>query len=781
MLTAAMMAAASTNAFGQTRTLSGHVVDARTGESVAFASCADPETGRGTTTNSYGFFSLEAAPGTRLTISCMGYDPVELKAAQWADSSMVIRLKPKDLTLDEVTVSATVPQVEMTQMSKSSVPVALVRAMPSFSGEPDVMKAITFLPGVSAGRDGMSDIFVRGGDRGQNLILLDGMKIYNSNHLFGLVSLFNTDIVRNVDVFKGIFPAEYGGRLASVINVLSRDGNTEERHHHLSVGMLSSTLSSEGPIGGGRLTYSLAARAGYNDLFNMAAKRDFNDLDFNAPSTYNSMNSNYVSDSFYDINGRVRWRVSPTASLTLSTIIGSDFERWGEAIGMREVADREVGRTAIRNNAASLAFSKSFTRVFWRTQASLTSYRNTTQSDTDTRNLANKELTHSGMRHISELQDLSLNSRVEADAGICHMKGGAEVSRYAFRPSRMKFYDIDAKGVRRDSTSAAGGKVRSVEASLYADNEMRLTSRWSLDAGLRATAYHVDDTTCIRLEPRLSTRFLISPRLSVKAGYSSSNQFNHAILNYVGEVESEAWMAATRQMPPQHADQWAAGLFFADDERRINISIEGFYKKMSHLLHFRSMKVLDSGGKTLDKGVSTDGDGRAYGLELMASKDFDHGVSLNAAYTLQVSERRFANINGGRWFPFLFDRKHQLTLVALWKINKLWDASATFNLASGNPFTMPTARVRGDMASDFSYLVYTDINNRRTPAYHRLDLNASREHTGRRGVRMKWSMNIYNAYAHKNPSRVKYGGRDSKAEVESDYSILPSLSYSIWF
>lgn len=387
MLTAAMMAAASTNAFGQTRTLSGHVVDARTGESVAFASCADPETGRGTTTNSYGFFSLEAAPGTRLTISCMGYDPVELKAAQWADSSMVIRLKPKDLTLDEVTVSATVPQVEMTQMSKSSVPVALVRAMPSFSGEPDVMKAITFLPGVSAGRDGMSDIFVRGGDRGQNLILLDGMKIYNSNHLFGLVSLFNTDIVRNVDVFKGIFPAEYGGRLASVINVLSRDGNTEKRHHHLSVGMLSSTLSSEGPIGGGRLTYSLAARAGYNDLFNMAAKRDFNDLDFNAPSTYNSMNSNYVSDSFYDINGRVRWRVSPTASLTLSTIIGSDFERWGEAIGMREVADREVGRTAIRNNAASLAFSKSFTRVFWRTQASLTSYRNTTQSDTDTRNL----------------------------------------------------------------------------------------------------------------------------------------------------------------------------------------------------------------------------------------------------------------------------------------------------------------------------------------------------------------------------------------------------------
>lgn len=285
----------------------------------------------------------------------------------------------------------------------------------------------------------------------------------------------------------------------------------------------------------------------------------------------------------------------------------------------------------------------------------------------------------------------------------------------------------------------------------------------------------------MRLEPRLSTRFLISPRLSVKAGYSSSNQFNHAILNYVGEVESEAWIAATRQMPPQHADQWAAGVFFADDERHVNISAEGFYKKMSHLLHFRSMKVLDGGGKTLDKGVSTDGDGRAYGLELMASKDFGHGVSLNAAYTLQVSERKFANINGGRWFPFLFDRKHQLTLVALWKINKLWDASATFNLASGNPFTMPTARVRGDMVSDFSYLVYTDINNRRTPAYHRLDLNASREHTGRRGVRMKWTMNIYNAYAHKNPSRVKYGGRDSKAEIESDYSILPSLSYSIWF
>lgn len=205
------MAAASSCAFGQTRTVSGHVVDANTGESVAFANCADPATGRGTTTNSYGFFSLQAEPGANLTISCMGYELAELKAAQWTDSSMVIRLRPKDLTLDEVTVRATVPQVELTQMSKSSVPVALVGAMPSFSGEPDLMKAITFLPGVSAGRDGMSDIFVRGGDRGQDLILLDGMKIYNSNHMFGLVSLFNTDIVKNVDVFKGIFPAEYGG------------------------------------------------------------------------------------------------------------------------------------------------------------------------------------------------------------------------------------------------------------------------------------------------------------------------------------------------------------------------------------------------------------------------------------------------------------------------------------------------------------------------------------------------------------------------------------------
>lgn len=488
MLAAAMLAAASPCAFGQARTVSGHVVDARTGESVAFASCADPATGRGTTTNSYGFFCLEAEPEARLTISCMGYEPTEFKAAQWTDS-LVIRLKPKDMTLSEVTVRATVPQVELTQMSKSSVPVALVGAMPSFSGEPDVMKAITFLPGVSAGRDGMSDIFVRGGDRGQNLILLDGMKIYNSNHMFGLVSLFNTDIVRNVDVFKGIFPAEYGGRLASVINVLSRDGNTEERHHHLSVGMLSSTLSSEGPIGDGRLTYSLAARAGYNDLFNIKAKRDFYNLDFNSPSTYNSMNSNYVSDSFYDINGRVRWRVTPTASLTLSTLIGSDFEHWGEAIGMRDAADREVGRTAIRNNAASLAFSKSFARVFWRTQASLTSYRNVTRSDTDSRSLTGKELTRSGMRHTSELQDLSLSSRLEADAGLCHLKGGAEVSRYAFRPSRMRFYDIDAKGARKDSTAAAGGKASSVEASLYADNEMRLTNRWALDAGLRATAY----------------------------------------------------------------------------------------------------------------------------------------------------------------------------------------------------------------------------------------------------------------------------------------------------
>lgn len=774
----AILAAATQHSMAQTVSVSGHVVDARTGESVAFANCAIQETGRGATSNAYGFFSLQASKGAKVNVSCMGYEAMTFSAT--GDTSVVIRLSPRTEEIGEVTVQATVPQTELTEMSKSSVPIAMIKSIPSFTGEPDVMKAITFLPGVAAGRDGMSDIFVRGGDRGQNLIMLDGMKIYNSSHLFGLVSLFNSDIVRNVDIYKGIFPAEYGGRLASVINVLSRDGNTSERNHHLSVGMLSSTFSSEGPIGSGRLTYSLAARAGYNDLFNMSAKRDFYDLDFDSPSTYKSMNSNYVSDSFYDINGRLRWRFGPSASLSLSGIVGSDFERWGDAAQLNSLLQRSTGRTAIRNNAVSLSFVKGFDNLFWRTSAAFTSYRNTSRESYTYMTQQTREKTYAGTERTNSLKDLSVSSHVEGNMEVNHMKGGVSVSRYVFSPSEYRSYDIDTKGVRKDSVGLGHGTMRSVESSLFLSDEIKFGRALSLEVGLRGTAYHVSDTTYLRLEPRASMRLSFGPRSSVKAGYAATNQFNHSVLSYVSQIQSEAWIAATRQMPPQHADQWSVGYFFADDERSLNFSAEVYYKKMTDLIHYRSLKVLDADGNT-DKSVSTDGDGRAYGLEIMASKDFSHGISANAAYTLSKSERKFAGVNGGSWFPFSFDRRHSLTLVGMWKGTTGWSASATFNLSSGTPFTMPAALVKGNPAVDAPYLIYTDINNRRTPAYHRLDLNAARDYTGKRGLRMRWTLNIYNAYAHKNPSTVRYSGRGSQADIESDYSILPSLSYAIWF
>ena len=759
--------------------VSGHVVDGVSGESVAFASCADVGSGRGAVSNGYGFFSLGMERGGRLAVSCMGYEGQELRVE--GDTVVVVRLMPREVSIGEVTVKATVPQVEMTQMSKATVPMGLVSKMPSFTGEPDVMKAITFLPGVSAGRDGMSDVFVRGGDRGQNLILLDGMKVYNSSHLFGLVSLFNSDVVRNVDVYKGIFPAEYGGRLSSVINVLSKDGNVEERRYRVSVGMLSSSLYSEGPIGDGRVTYSVAARAGYNDLFNMAAKRRFYALDFSDPGTYNSMSSNYVSDSFYDVNGRLRWRMGDGSSLTLSGLVGSDFEHWGDAIGGSSFMDREVGRTAIRNDAVSLTYVRSFGSVFWRSMVAYTSYRNSTVSDVEERYVDDMSVVRSGQSHLSTLRDLSLRSGVEWSGRVNRVKGGVEWSRYVFRPQRMGVYSVDAGGERVDSVVGSSPLLRSMEGTVYVQDEVEVTPRWSVEVGLRGTGYVMSGARWWRVEPRLSTRYLVSDRLSLKAGYTRSNQFNHSVLSYVGDMESEAWVAATEQMPPQRADQVAVGAFFADDMRGWNVSVEGYYKWMGDLLHYRSMKVLDNGGRDLDRSVETGGEGRSYGVEMSVAKDLPKGVSVNVGYTWSVSERRFGGVNGGAWFPSAFDRRHQLTVVGLWKPVGMWDVGATFNMASGRPFTMPSAFVGKDYVSPVSYHVYSDINNRRAPLYHRLDLSASRDYETRGGVRMRWGLNIFNVYGRKNPSVIRYSGSGSRAEMMSDYTILPSVSYSIWF
>ncbi len=785
-----MLSAANANA--QTRTVAGHVVDAKTGENVAFANVAETSSGRGTTTNSYGYFSIRA--DGKVSISCMGYEPTTIDAAKIAagDSAVIIRLDRKEVQLDEVKVSATVPEVEMVQMSKNTVPVKLVRAMPSFTGEPDIIKAITFLPGVSAGRDGMSDIFVRGGDRGQNLITLDGMKIYNVSHMFGLVSLFNTDMVKNVDVYKGIFPARYGGRLASVIDVTSRDGDDSTRTYHISVGMLSSTLFAQGPIIPGKLTFAVAARAGYSDLFNIPSRHAFYNLDFSDKQTYDSMNSSYVSQSFYDINARLRWKISPTANLTASAIIGSDFERFGEAIrtSNNRFLDKTTGKTAIRNNGVSLTFTKSFDNVFWRTSAAFTSYRNTLHSKTVSKEADTDSVntTNSGCNTNNSLREVSLKSGIEFSHAIGRLHAGGEISRYIFSPLSNTNWQ-EQSGVRVDSVVTPRTNMRSVESSVYADEELNITNNLSVNLGLRATAYHASaaygeaDTTFFRLEPRASLRYMFSRHLSVKAGFSVSNQFNHCLLTYVDDAQSEAWMAATRSTPPQHAKQAALGFFYADDDAKINISAETYYKWMTDLEYYRSSKVVSNGSilNSIGQDILTNGDGRAYGVEFMASKDLPHGVSASLSYTWQRSERKFEGVNRGQWFPHIFERRNSLTFVGLWDINAQWSASATFNFATGTPFTMPTAHVRGDMINPSGYSIFTDINNRRLPNYHRLDLNVSRNHTGKHGTKMQWTLNIYNAYSHKNPSYVKLEDNDNKVRVESDYTILPSLSWSIWF
>lgn len=776
-------------AVSQSRPVSGRIVDRDTGENIAFASIADDGSGRGTTTNQDGYFSLKA--DGRVSVSCIGYEPLSLDIGdgQKGDTVVVIKLRRKEQKLDEVVVSATVPEVEAVVMSKSTVPVALVRAMPSFTGEPDIMKAITFLPGVQGGRDGMSDIFVRGGDRGQNLIMLDGMKIYNTSHMFGIVSLFNTDMVRNVDIYKGIFPARYGGRLASVIDVTSRDGDESKRSYHVSVGMLSSTAFAQGPIVPGKLTFAVAARAGYNDLFNMRARKEFYDIDLSSPDSYEGLDKSYVSQSFYDVNARLRWKMTPTASLAASAIIGSDFERYGEAsrIGKSSPLERETGRTAIRNNGVSLVLSKGFDRTFWRTSASFTSYRNTSGGKTESRDPFSMKISSSGFEIEGALKEIALKSSAEVTLGTSKLRAGAEVSRYIFSPPRSSQWE-ETDGARKDSAAAESGDIRSVESSAYAEGEIDITGNLRLDLGLRATAYHASAAlgesgkTFARVEPRASLRLMFSRRMSLKAGYSVANQFNHCMLTYIDDIQSETWVAATGSMPPQKARQAAVGLFYANDDQRVNLSAEGFYKKMSDLQHCRSARVFRDGSIESSEGeeILTGGDGRAYGVEAMASKDLPHGVSASLAYTWMRSERKFDGANGGKWFPHLFERRHSLTATGIWEINDKWKSSASFNFATGNPFTMPSAYVKPDMATGEGRYIFTDINNRRMPNYHRLDLNITRTHACRRGAEMQWTLNVYNVYAHKNPSYARFS-HDDKACITSDYSILPSLSWSIKF
>lgn len=754
----------------QNITLSGFIKDAKTGEPLLFANCIDTISKKGTTTNGIGFFSMVLKKGEVCIIaSYLGYENMERKYLLSKDTSIVILLEPRLNELEEVVVNAYTPMNQQVIMGKTTVPVKTIKALPSFAGEPDLMKSISFLPGISTGKEGYSNIYVRGGDRGQNLILLDGIKLYNTNHVGGFLSLLNSDVLKHVDVYKGGFPSRYGGRASSVIDIYTKDGNSKELKGKFNIGLLNSGFMVESPLTK-KMSCFFAARSSYYDLYTIPARREYNQTGI----------GEYFGYTFFDVNGKINWNISQNNKIALSFFTGHDYQKSVEAVNYSTQKKNAIDKLNIHNSGISVSQNLILSqKIFWKNSLAFSSYNNKITSITEYNEYGSTRVESTST--FSEINDISLQSRLEIYPDNSNsIKTGIEISRYDFTPGIQASY-FENENVQSiiDTTIGFNTSLNAYEGSLYIEDELSFGSFVRLNLGLRGTSYVCEDTTFFRIEPRISLRFMLSDKFSFKVNYTILNQYNHVLVNNYMGFEKEIWLAATKELIPQKAEQTSVGFFYSNEMKQLDVSIEGFYKTMTNLLEYRS-PVNESGNlDNIENIVAKNGKGKSYGIEFQLKKDFDK-FSTNLNYTLAWNYRQFNELNNGKWFPFIYDKRHDLSVVSIWQISEKYSFSSNFSLSSGMPCTLPIGFSKTD---DYfrNYYIFSEINNRRLPLYHRLDIALVRKGKTRKGNIKQFSINIFNVYARQNPVYIYYDNNTGKVYQKSLFSIVPTIGYSVQF
>lgn len=755
--------------------VSGYVSDEQ-GEALIQAHVYDTLSQAGALSNTYGFFSISLKESqAALRFSYVGYRDTVIFISGQPARGLSVRLKPYQL--QEVVVSSGAEgSSSRIRMSTVQLPIQQIERMPAIMGETDVLKALTFLPGVSGGIEGSSNIFVRGGTPDQNLILLDGAPVYNVNHLFGFLSLFNSDAVRNVELVKGGFPARYGGRLSSVLKIDMKEGNKDRIRKKLSLGVVSSRFMIDGPLSKDKRTsLLLAGRTSYLDLFTFPLRLQFNAEKGNQFFNYN----------FFDLNAKVNHAFNARHRLFLSFYGGSDsfIEKFREISAVERNRLRWGNRTATLRSAHQLG-----NKLFLNNSLVYSDFNYAiTHRVTATETGAEKQffLSQSG------LQSLSFQQSLEYAPGAAHaIVVGVEANRFRFTPQRN---EVQAEG---DPEIFYENRLGAGSLSLFAEDEFILRSWLSLSAGLRWNTYLLKERSFTFLEPRLAARISFWKQWQLKASFSNMHQPIHLIANNSIGLPNDLWVPATAQTPPQQAQQWALSLHRHFTQWGLEASLEYYQKYSWGLIDYSERKdfisTLDTDWETV---IERGGRGWSEGVELLLHKKAGRLNGL-LAYTLSRHERQFANINLGRRYPFQYDRRHDFAFSLNYQLNKHWNIAANWVYHTGNAVTLPTARVPApEYARTYTgkYLfTYTTRNAARLPAYHRADLGVSYARTKENGRTHEWRLGAYNLYNRRNvyylqPTNNRVVGPDGYTIIDWDVAInerrllsfLPYVSYTL--
>ena len=770
------------------QTVSGTITDASTGETLIGATVLDLGSGKGTTSNVHGRYTLTLkADSAHLRFSFIGYRPVEHTVALAGNSKLDVRLQPS-VELQEVTVtSERVASPTASQMSAIEVPVEQLRMVPVIFGEADVLKAIQLLPGVQGGTEGMSGIYVRGGGADENLFLLDGVPLYNVNHLGGFVSAFNGDAIKNVTLYKGSFPARFSGRISSVLDITTINGNDKEWHGGFSVGLLSAKASVEGPIIKEKTTLSLSLRRTYGDLllqpFIMAAVSSESDGNSTANAGY----------YFYDLNAKLTHKFSDRSRLYYMWYSGDD-EAYMRVRTRYDVSESEHISLGYRwgNMATSLRWNYELTpRLFMNLTGSYARYRQTlsTGMEEQWREMGRIEEINVDVKMNSGISDLAARADFDYAPSPDHaVKFGASATHHLFKPQVQSFKASATTGDSALSRRIGENNIPAMEFSLYGEDDWSISPMFKINVGLAATGFSVQGKFYPSLQPRFSGRVLLTDDLSVKVGYSYMTQYMHLLSNSNISLPSDLWVPVTARIVPMNSNQVAAGIFYSW-RSIVDFSVEGYYKTMDNLLEYKSGATFLGGSAGWEDMVSM-GRGWAYGVEFLAQKtvgDITGWVGYTWSRTMRLFDAPGEELNNGNPFPAKYDRIHDISISLQYKPSSSFDAGVTWVYSTGNTATLAMQSISNGGANPNGLLSVDFVesrNNFRLPAYHRMDVSVNFHKQKKHGIRT-WSVSVYNLYNRQNPFIVypretydyRNGGSYTGLYQRSLFPILPSVAY----
>lgn len=753
------------NRSGEKATISGFVRDKKTGEVLIGATVYDGSSGNGAITNSYGFFSITLIQTkVDLVASYLGYSSFSVSLELKEDTTLYIELQESTDYLEEVTITGQSASKSNSQANLLSLTSKEISMTPTIMGESDVLKVIQLLPGIKGGLEGTSGIYVRGGGPDQNLILMDGVPIYNAAHLFGFFSIFNPDAINKVDVHKGGFSAKYGGRLSSVIDISMKEGNKEKLSGTGTVGLISSKFTAEGPIKSERTSFLLSGRRTYWDLFTKPFQGDeetlYNFIDFNAKINHLFSDKDRLFLSLYGGRDKL-YSASSTSFQGNSNPSNSTYEfglKWGNLLSV-------------------LRWNHIYgPKLFGSTSVALSRYKFDTYDKVQSSKAEENEKTN----YVSGLNDLHLKTDFEFLPNPIHsFSFGASYTRHSFNTGAISLENTF------EEKEAATDAVLSDEFALYFADNFRV-GKMAIDAGVHSSFFLVRGKTYSSIQPRLSSKFDLTSTFSISASYSEMAQYIHLLTNSGIGMPTDLWVPTTNNLKPQLSRQFAVGL--SKTFSYVSISVDSYYKEMNHLIEYKNgASYITTNTDWEDKVIS--GDGSSKGVEVLFRK---HAGELTGwvGYTLSNTQRNFDLLNGGKSFPFKYDRRHDLSIVGNYKLKKHVLLSGTWSFASGNALTIAKSSYQGADYFDGYYrggiLQYDERNNYRMRPSHRLDLTISWEKERKKGIRT-WALGAYNLYNRKNPSAVvlrtegMYSLSEPKLVESSLFSFIPFVNYTFKF